>query len=61
MVCSHVDRAVSEPQASELLGIALPLLGDAHVELQEHLRADERLDLRARARADGASREPCAR
>lgn len=59
MVSSHGDRGGGqEPEATELLRIALPLLGHPHMELQEHLGADERLDLRAHARRPMASREP---
>jgi hypothetical protein len=42
-LCVRVaDR--SEPEAPELLGVPLPLLGDLHPQRQEDLLADERLD-----------------
>ena len=43
-----------EAETPQLLRVALPFLGDPDVQLQEHVRADERLDPRARPDADVA-------
>src|SRR5689334_2675918 len=42
----------SETQLAQLLGVALPILGDAHVEVQVHRGAEQRLDLPAGGRPD---------
>ena len=44
--------AMSEPQPSELLGIALPFLRDPDAQRQEDAGADERLDARPRPCTD---------
>ncbi|SLE20766.1 Uncharacterised protein [Mycobacteroides abscessus subsp. massiliense] len=38
----------SEPQLAELLGVALPVLGDLDPQIQEDLCAEQLFDLRAR-------------
>ena len=42
----------SEAQAAELLGVALPVLGDLDVQVEVHPLAEQRLDAGARVRAD---------
>ena len=48
----------SEPEPAQLLGVALPLLGDLHPQVQVHLAADELVDLGAGAGPTSFSREP---
>src|SRR5690606_11230168 len=38
------STSASETEAAELLGVALPVLGDLDVEVEEDLRAEQRLD-----------------
>src|SRR6266545_5079877 len=45
-------RSVVEAEAPQLLGIALPILRDLDAQIEEHARAEQRLDLLAGAGAD---------
>src|SRR5690349_6113525 len=49
---SGPSRADLEAKPSELLGVALPLLRNAHVQREEDACADERLDPRSGSLAD---------
>src|SRR5882757_5676097 len=45
-------RSIVEAEAAQLLGIALPVLGDLDPQVQEDLGAEQRLDLLASAGSD---------
>src|SRR6266508_4771683 len=49
---STITRMPSEPQAGELLGVALPLARDPDVQVEEDARAEQALQLGAGAGAD---------
>ena len=60
--CQRVGAGVSEPQLAQLPGVALPVLGDLHVQVEVDRGAEQGLDLLAGhgCRRRGAGR-PCGR